>query len=390
MVTKKLRMSVFFLLIVLFSSSIALAAPMTSNSTSMPKSFSTGAYSSNEVFPGISPLTGLPYDGEYRPIAVMISNAEGARPHWNLSEADIVYEGIYWGPNYTRYMAIYNDNHPELVGSVRSARLFNVDLREEWDCPIVFWGGQDQSGTSIYDFFKEYNVSTTFRFDGTRSGGPSLTRDPSRVSPHNAIANLSTIVANEWPKNDNGTPYEPKMHAYKFSESNPTRGSDTAKEIYVCYDEKEYFPSYTYNAEKHVYERWYNGKEQVDGKSGERIVASNVIVQFVNFSFYNNNASRPVYTLTGGGVMDAFIDGRHVRGTWVRDRLADRTLFLDMNGEEITLYPGKTYIQLLPMSYSFTYISDNGTENVMNVGTEVSAPVIDDVGAGLDEMDKME
>ena len=393
MFSKSLRIMVFSLIMTLFISSVALSAPLTSNPDTMPMAYSTGAFGANTAPEGKSPTTGLDWSGEYRPFLVQIDNTSGARPHLNLSEADIVYESINWGPAHTRYTAVYNDNHPSLVGSVRSARWHHCELREEWDCPIVFWGGQQTTGTSIYDFFKVNNVANKFLIDGTRNPGRvpydrALSRISKRVSPHNAVVDLAYLAENVWPTNDDGTDYVPRNHAFKFS-TTPTRGQDSAQEIYICYDAKEYFPHYTFNSASREYERWYNGVEQYDGESGKRIVAHNVIVQYCKLEYFSGSAQRPMITTTKGGLIDAFIDGQHIRGTWVRNTLSDRTIFLDMNGNELTLLPGKTFIQIVPESFEFSYFNADGTERVTNMGTEIEIEQFDDAG-NMSEMDQME
>lgn len=390
MLTKKLRIMTLCLLVAIVGSSIAYAAPMTSNSNTMPKAYSTGAYTPNEVFPGKSPTTGMDTSNtKYRPVVVQISNSAEARPHWNMSEADVVYEAIYWGPAHTRYTLVYNDNHPDYVGSVRSARVYHCEIRQEWDAPFVFFGGQQSSGTDIYEFMKSNNVGLDFQFDGTRKNGGIFSRESTRVNPHNAVANLQMVFTDLWPKNEDGSEYEPKSHAFGFSNT-PTYGADSAVEIHIPYDEKEYYPHYTYNASTREYERWYNGEEQMDGKSGKRIVASNVIVQFADLSYFQNSRSRPVIRLTGTGVMDAFIDGRHIRGTWSRASINDRTVFTDMNGEELKMLPGKTFIQVIPTSSTYTYMRDDGTEMKMDYGAEVITATFnkDESDADMDKMDE--
>ena len=367
------------LLVALLLAEASFAAPMTSNPQTMPKAYSTGAHGANEVPPGKSPLTGMDFQGEYRPIVVQISNSEAARPHLNMADADIVYEAVYWGPAHTRYTAVYNDVHPELVGSVRSARVYHLELRDEWDAPFVFWGGQDTPGTSIYEYIRNNNLPSSFLFDGTKSVPQgTLSRINTRVSPHNAVANLALIVQNHWPINEEtGQPHVPRQHAYRFS-SMPTRGSDTAKEINIKYDEKgEYNPSYTFNEATRQYERWYNGAEQMDGESGRRITASNVIVQYADLRFHNQIASRPVINTLGTGVIDAFIDGQHIRGTWERKSLRDRTVFLDMGGNEITMLPGKTFIQIIPSFATYTYTTNAGEVKTADIGMPVTRTTIE-------------
>ncbi len=411
--SKKLRIAVLCVLL-MATASTAFAAPMTSNSISMPRASSTGAVGANPVIPGKSPTTGLDWTGDYRPLVVQIENDPAARPHINFSEADIVYEAIYWGPSYTRYTVIYSDNHPEFVGSVRSARWHHCSIRQEWDAPFVFWGGHMEAGAAnIIDYFETNmtdkvlgkqmllsgasvgNKNTNRAYPSTngadilfRLGNQESTKQFKRLNPHDAAANLAKIVSDYWPKNDDGTPYTPRSHAFKFSTS-PSRGQDTAKKISIIYDEKNFYPSYTFNAETREYERWYCGQEQVDAATGKRIVASNVIVQFAEINYPNGNPIKAMINLETTGIMDAFIDGRHIRGTWSRASANDRTIFMDMNGEEITLLPGKTFVQIIPTSYTYTYVSDDGVEHSLDVGTKVEEAKIDS-NFNTSEMDKME
>lgn len=367
---------------------------MTTNSTTMPKAYSTGAHGSNEIFPGISPTTGLAWEGTYRPIMVQFDNKKAARPHLNFSEADIVYESIVWGPGHTRYSAIYNDNHPDQVGSVRSARWHHFELREEWNAVFVYWGGQTEAGTSIGDFVKNNSVPKSLLFDGAGAikgtTNKGLGRISTRVSPHNAVANLAEISTIYWPNGEDGNPFQPKTRSFKFS-SIPSTSSDTAVALSITYDPKtnEYVPSYEFNANLRVYERSYCGEAQYDGVTGDRIVASNVIVQFCQTEFINSAPARPMIHTQGGGVMDAFIDGKHIRGTWEKNLLTDRTIFMDMNGNELTLLPGKTFIQIVPQDMSYTYTREDGTVATLDIGAEVDAIVVDTSGDDS-EMDKME
>ena len=82
--------------------------------------------------PGVNPLTGLevknPASLERRPIAVKVENLPREdRPQWGLSKADINYE-YYTEEGTTRFIAIFYGNDAELVGPVRSARLFDLNI----------------------------------------------------------------------------------------------------------------------------------------------------------------------------------------------------------------------------------------------------------------------
>jgi hypothetical protein len=294
---------------------------------------------------------------DYKPLIMVMSNQPEARPHWGMSEADIVYEAVYYNPSHTRYTLVYNDNKPDMAGALRSARTFSASLRQEWDCPFVFWGWQTLAGTSVSEYFKQHKVDEKFQINGiTNKYEDVLTRSTgqyARVNPHNAIANLAAIASKYYPD------YTPRNHAYKFSETVQS-GYDSAVAVNVNYGE-DYNPTYTYNEAQRVYERSYNGQAQVDGYTGKRITAANVIVQRVKLSFFNHTSSRPVYELTGEGLADMYIGGRHIQGKWVRSGEDSRTVFIDFMGNEVPLLPGKTFIQLIANTLDYTYTRADGT-----------------------------
>ena len=59
------------------------------------------------------------FNGDSRPIAVMIDNVGDARPQAGLNDAYIVYEIIVEG-NLTRLMALFKDVELEKIGPIRS------------------------------------------------------------------------------------------------------------------------------------------------------------------------------------------------------------------------------------------------------------------------------
>lgn len=395
MQARSIRTMIIWLLVILtLTAGSALAVPLTSNTVTQRQG-SGSAFSDNVVPYGKSPTTGLDWEGEYKPVLVQISNVPAARPHWNLSEADIVYESILAGPSTTRLTALYSDNQPSFVGAVRSARLHHCSIRQEWDCPLAFWGGQRIKGTSIDDFFKEHGVTKEFQFDGTSKNQKDDPRyeglgrssgEFARPNPHDAYANIEWLVANMYPQN-----YTPRNHAFQFTDT-PAQGFDSAIEISIPYGEGDYHPSYLYNDALRVYERSYNGDPEFDGFSNARLAASNVIVQRAKHTYFNNIASRPIIELTGEGQADIFIGGRHIRGKWIRKNYDDRTVFVDMTGVEVQFLPGKTYIQIVPNTLEYTYTRSDGSvipstvdESSLSAEETVTLEAIDEA-----ELNKME
>ena len=76
-----------------------------------------------------------------RPIAVMIPNEVAAIPHYNLSEASVIYEANVEG-RMTRMLAIYEDwKNLSKIGNIRSLRTYYIYWAFEWDAFIVHFGG---------------------------------------------------------------------------------------------------------------------------------------------------------------------------------------------------------------------------------------------------------
>jgi hypothetical protein len=306
----------------------------------------------------ISPTTGMPYPAgrgdAYRPVLIEISNSAEARPHLAMSLADVVYEYVYWGPGFTRYLALYNDYHPETVGVIRSSKTTGMSLRNNWDCPLVFMGGQVSEGaTNTYGFIETHEIPRSMLFDGTEQYSTAehlsgvFSRLTSRVLPHNAIANLQLLVQERWPMGSDGVPYEPALPTLQFA-NKPSHSDVKATEIIIPYDEQDFLARYTYDVADGHYKRWYNGVPQLDGLTDQRITADNVIVLYADLTYIDNLMSQALCNLTGEGKLDVFIDGQYIPSAWRRSDDASSFEYIDENGSPLLLKPGKTFIQIVP------------------------------------------
>src|SRR5437899_9702245 len=92
------------------------------------------------------PLTGKPLKVgavDKRPLVVKIDNVPLARPHYGITQADMVFEILVEG-FVTRLAAVYQSQDPQTIGNIRSARLADRSLT-----PMVR-GAPVYSGTSAY------------------------------------------------------------------------------------------------------------------------------------------------------------------------------------------------------------------------------------------------
>ena len=80
---------------------------------------------------------------ERMPAAVKISNSPIARPQSGLSKADVVIEHLAEG-DITRFTAIFHSQDAERIGSVRSARLIDLEIPVLFDAFLVYSGANGE------------------------------------------------------------------------------------------------------------------------------------------------------------------------------------------------------------------------------------------------------
>lgn len=311
-----------------------------------------------------SPTTGLPYamerNGGYRPVLVSIANDFTTPIPTGLSNADIVYEYIHYGHTSTRFLAVYNDQHPETIGPLGSTRYFGADIQREWDAPFVFFGGTVASdGEMVVDvpaYMDEMGVPESLRIDGSLREHGLSKREISMNLRHNVVFDLDTLANDQWPMDpETDAPYAPSLPEWTFDEDYPENTDETITSIAIDYAINGYSPSYQYNAENHVYERQHNGTPAVDLSTNETVAADNVIVQYMEIVYQDDRASNPQITATGEGKADIFIRGGHISGYWVREDLDAKTRYYDEAGNALSFAPGKTFIQIVSEDAEITY-----------------------------------
>lgn len=300
--------------------------------------FAASAADSKDAAKSIT--TGLPTDHEARIMVCQMDNEPGARPQKGIGSADIVYEVEIYDGGYTRYTAVFNDTIPEQIEPIRSARIVHADICYEYQGAFIHYGGQRYPGSDVYytmDMLEKFGT----RYDGI-GGDKDFYRDKKRKAPNNVICNLKNLYdRTDW---STMTCKSPLRFRGKFKV--PDQGEPVSK-FQVPYQKKSYCPSYEWDGELKKFKRFYNNKPFVDGTTGEQVLVDNVIVQYVNYSWFSGQSDRPKVGLRGENKCEYFIGGKHFTGTWKRSRIRNNTVYYDENGKKVKLNPGKTYIEIL-------------------------------------------
>lgn len=278
-----------------------------------------------------SPLTGLELENPVPLTAVMIENHKDARPQSGLLYADIVYEAQAEG-GITRFMAIYHSHDASVLGPVRSARKYFAEWAREWGAAYAHCGGSPDGLATI----KRLGL-----IDLDDMSGPGFWRDKSRKSPHN----LYTSTADLSERIGDRKPAEPQSR-WQFGPwaDQPAKGL----EISFGYGYKV-----DYDYKDHSYVRSMNGVPHTDRETGQVIAPANIIVQFVKSQIMDEELRLKMDTV-GSGKAVFLIAGRYCEGNWNKADEEAPTEFRTADGKELTLAPGQTWIEVVPLTATVT------------------------------------
>ncbi len=274
---------------------------------------------------------------DFQPLAVMIDNHPDAQPQSGMSDADIIYEvTVEFG--ITRFMAIFANKHPEVIGPVRSTRHYFVDWASEYDSILVIAGASPQ-GHDELEKTGITNIDLTY-------GEGVFWRVTERPAPHNLYT--SDPGLREW-----HGPNEPgQLSEFKYKPDMPDDSAEIVATIVVTYPDG-YKVEYHYDAASNEYARVMSGAAHEDLVSGEQYHAKNVIVQFMaTRPIPGDDAGRIDMDLIGTGDAIVFQDGIRIEGSWRKTGATRSTAFLDEAGERIKLNAGQTWIQIVPVEGS--------------------------------------
>jgi hypothetical protein len=306
----------------------------------------------------ISPTTGLPGNGEYRPVQVQIDNESTGRPQYGIQAADVVYEAMIEGAD-TRLSAIYNDTLPEKVGPVRSSRVYFQMIQNEWNSIYVHDGGPYNAS-----FPKSYIYSD-------ENGGDMLNRvDGAKVSDENIFWHVTPSIAYA-----NVQAVEDK-YAYDQPERDPLFTFDANVDLSAYPDvEKVDIPflskdithvEYRYDSANDKFVRYFYGDPFKDAETDEAVTVQNVIVQYAEQNDLPGEgtatqATRIEIDMVGSGDAEFFVGGKHMTGTWEKDSRKDGTVYKLDDGSELVLKPGNTWIAIQPNSKNAVTTYADGT-----------------------------
>lgn len=239
--------------------------------------------------------------------AVMIENSPDARPQSGLKQAEVVYEAVAEG-GITRFLVLYQQNKPGLIGPVRSVREYYVDWTTPYDACIAHVGGSAAAldivrNGSYCDLDQFFNPDTYWRASD-------------RYAPHNVYTsseNLDALVAAKGQTSSDFTGFNRTDDP--ASDKKPTAD---ATDITINISSSLYNTAYTYSADLNTYTRFLAGEQHTDREEGA-ITPKVVIAMKVQMTAINQDGYRESIETSGSGEAVIFQNGTATTATWKKD-----------------------------------------------------------------------
>jgi hypothetical protein len=240
-------------------------------------------------------------------------------------------------------MALFMDQDTARIGSIRSSRHYYLDYALENDAIYVHHG---QSPQALSDFSTlgvdriEVSNSTGWR-DKTLNLAYEHTLFTSIEKLKNGLGSKRTTRNKDLLLN---------YSAINIDTSNIT-GKTEANNVSLKYSSSN-TTSYVYDSDANVYKQYVNNKEHKDYVTGNQYTVKNIITyQVKNYTLTDSeNKGRQGLENIGSGKGYYITNGEALPITWEKTSRSAQTVYRYLDGTEITVNDGNTWIHIVPTS----------------------------------------
>ena len=281
------------------------------------------------------------YSGEKRTLAVVIDNVGEAIPQAGLNDAMIVYEAIVEG-GLTRLLAVFKDPQVETIGPARSARPYFIDYALENDSIFAHYGGSPKALNEVEQLDMD-------NINGIEVSNKIYWRTNKKSAPHNAMLSVKEAWNFVESKNYRQTTSKRNVLNYVTTEVELEEGqSGTTVTIPYPKDKVQF----QYNEQNKNYERYVNGSPRKDFTTGETLTTKNIIITFANNYTTSEENGYGRQAIENIGSLDGYYitNGKAIKIKCEKTQRSSATVYKDLEGNEIEVNDGNTYIQIVPLN----------------------------------------
>lgn len=280
-----------------------------------------------------SPLTGAEVSKEdsLRPVTgVMVENSPEARPQSGIKDAGVVFESVAEG-GITRFLLLYQEAKPSIIGPVRSVRPQFASWVAAFDAGLAHVGGSDiplkklRSG-QIKDLDQFFNAG-------------AYARVTNRAAPHNVYTSDEKLQSLNVAKKYTSSTFTP----WKRSKKDAPSTAPTAKAITVPVSTGLFGVNYNWDTATNSYLRNEGGAPHNDREGGQLSpkvvivmqVPHDVVRDSNNYSYPDVNTSGKAWIFQNGLVSEV---------SWKKTDDKSQIAFTDASGKPLELNAGQTWI----------------------------------------------
>lgn len=329
-------------------------------------------------------------ESKTRPIAVMINNHNQARPyHSGLDKAQIVYEFIVEG-GITRLLAVFKDQDISRIGPVRSSRHYYLDYALENDAIYVHWGWSPQAEADIaslkvnnlnglydYGFSRDQSLIGKINLEHTAITSTDGIKEAIRKKGYRTEYNTDNVedalvlkysaeeinlgsVTVDLDDNSNDNTDSIVLNITNISLIKNALNEAIPKDNSAVIANKVIIPysnymtsSYTYDDVNKYYLRYANGNVHKDYITGEQYHFKNIIILKVE-NYTIDSYGRQSLKNIGSGKGYYVTNGYAKEITWHKDSRSGKTIYKYLDGTDVIVNDGNTFIQVEPLGMNPT------------------------------------
>lgn len=309
-----------------------------------------------------------------RPLGIMVQNNTAARPQSGLSSADVIHEAVAEG-GITRFLAMYYCEEPEIVGSVRSARIYFIKMLQGFGQNPLYGhvGGANTPGPAdALGEIKDLDWYAYNDMDQFAVPFPNYWRDydrlPGVATEHTVYTNTKKLwqyaAENRGLTNvdEAGNSWDETFKPWEFADAakEGDRGNVT-KISYGFWDDKlgsDYEVQWNYDSATNTYLRTNGGKPHIDKNTDKQLAPTNVIVVFADESVAKDgydHGQHMLYDVIGSGDALIFQNGNATEGEWKKKDEENMMRFYDEDGKEMPMIRGQVWITIIPTGNKVDY-----------------------------------
>lgn len=284
-------------------------------------------------------------------LVVKIDDTPDAHPQAGLEDADVVYiEQVEGG--LTRLAAVFSSHIPEVVGPVRSARISDIEILEQFGRVAFAYSGAQSKLLPVIASANLENLGAQ------RQSREIYANDPARTPPTAMMLQAATLMKKVAEQNLDIA--QSRNIGWSFSESIET--GTAISSVKVSWPANSYDASWSQNEE-----RWLLSNRGSANFSASRkhLGPTTFVIQLVSItpSEYHDKVGgiTPFSATVGSGKGYILRNGKYIQALWNRPNGSAGTTWTTPAGEEIPFAAGQIWVALTDKEPIFTPISATTT-----------------------------